>query len=248
MKCAGTKSQAEDPPGPVQDIAEAAGADADQPGLSFLQHQVNRRIREALVQIRLRVAKIPVDHPVLVDISPDANVGWSPQRLPEPPGSGSGVEITPRLGHVRTILGAFLQWTADDLADARGMTRATASIETKDYRDELVPGWVGCARNGGTDDVHGDLEGEAAWEGLSVVDEAGIGGFVGLSRFEVTLAGLAGSFVLQVSGTVAADGTSEASVQVLSGSGAGELAGLRGSGGITSGPDGSALVLDYVRD
>jgi len=125
------------------------------------------------------------------------------------------------------------------------MTRATASIETTDYNDEPVTGRIGCSRTRGTDVIHGDLEGNASWEGLSVVDSSGVGGFVGLSRFEVRLGGLAGSFVLQFSGSVGADGSSEATVRVLSGSGTGELAGLSASGRLTSGADGTALVLDY---
>lgn len=127
----------------------------------------------------------------------------------------------------------------------KAMTRATATIETTDYSDDPVSGPVGVSRTRGVDLIRGDLEGKARWEGLSVVDDSGSGGFVGLSRFDVRLAGRDGSFVLQFSGTVESDGSSQASVLVLSGSGTDELAGLRASGRLTSGADGTVLVLDH---
>jgi len=128
------------------------------------------------------------------------------------------------------------------------MTRAVASIETTDYNDQPVAGGLGCSRTQGNDVISGDLEGSARWEGLSVVDATGVGGFVGLSRFEVSLGGRAGSFVLQFSGTVAADGSSEAAVLVMSGSGTGELTGLHASGRLTADADGTTLVLDHDQD
>ncbi|RKN44827.1 DUF3224 domain-containing protein [Streptomyces hoynatensis] len=62
----------------------------------------------------------------------------------------------------------------------------------------------------------------------------GTGTFTGYERLtEATLDGRAGAFVLREWGTFEADSTVSCSFEVVPGSGEGELAGLRGSGGFT---------------
>ncbi|KIF07361.1 hypothetical protein PL81_02375 [Streptomyces sp. RSD-27] len=57
------------------------------------------------------------------------------------------------------------------------------------------------------------------------------GTFTGLERVDGTLDGLRGSFVLEERGSFQEDGTTSCSFEVVPGSGTGDLAGLRGSGG-----------------
>ena len=72
--------------------------------------------------------------------------------------------------------------------------------------------------------------------------------FVGLQKVNGAVAGRKGSFVLQAQGTFEG-GTAKAEWFVVPGSGTGELAGLKGRGGYTSGSGGSAeLTLDYELD
>ncbi len=75
---------------------------------------------------------------------------------------------------------------------------------------------------------HGDLEGESAGEmlGAGSPDE-GSAGYVALEHVTGTLNGRSGGFVLQHLGSMSG-GTTELRVQVVPGSGTGELTGLAG--------------------
>lgn len=78
----------------------------------------------------------------------------------------------------------------------------------------------------------GDIEGESTLDYLMVYREDGSGSFVGLERVIGRVAGRAGSFVLQHTGTfnkTDVNGT----CFVVPQSGTGELANLRGEGSIT---------------
>jgi hypothetical protein len=90
----------------------------------------------------------------------------------------------------------------------------------------------------------GDLQGTSTVEILSATTEAGPAAYVGFERIVCSLHGRSGSFVLQHCANDPSAGQAE--VTVVSGSGSGELRGLRGTGAIVRHPDGShTFVLDY---
>jgi hypothetical protein len=75
----------------------------------------------------------------------------------------------------------------------------------------------------------GDIEGEGQVEYLMTYCVDGSARFVGLERVVGRLGGKAGSFVLQRTG-IFENGVAKESYVVISGSGTGELRGLRGEG------------------
>jgi hypothetical protein len=75
----------------------------------------------------------------------------------------------------------------------------------------------------------GDIEGEGRVEYLMMYSTDGSATFVGLERVIGHLGGKAGSFVLQRTG-IFENGVAKESYVVISGSGTGELRGLRGEG------------------
>ena len=99
-----------------------------------------------------------------------------------------------------------------------------------------------------TMDFEGELAGTGSVEWLMGYDDAGkTATFVGLERVVGTIGERAGSFVLQHAGTF--DGAvAKATVDVVPGSGTGELQGLTGSGTLEAGlgEDGvRSIALDY---
>ncbi len=130
-------------------------------------------------------------------------------------------------------------------------TRATAKIDVRSYQLETYED-----SGGGTDLVeihvteafHGDIEGEGVVRFLQAQRADGSATFVGIERVTGSIAGRAGTFLLQDIGTV------EGSVVngywfVIPGSGTGELAGLRGEGGFAANLGESAdVMLDYWFD
>lgn len=93
---------------------------------------------------------------------------------------------------------------------------------------------------------HGDLEGEGNVEYLMVyADENGAATVVSMTRVVGRLGERSGGFALQGSGSYA-DGTAKSELQIVPGSGSGELRGLRGSGNMVAHQNGSATIsLDY---
>jgi len=75
----------------------------------------------------------------------------------------------------------------------------------------------------------GDIAGESHVEYLMMYRADGTAAFVGLERITGRLVEKAGSFVLQRTG-VFENGTAKENYSVVSGSGTGELRGLRGEG------------------
>jgi hypothetical protein len=92
----------------------------------------------------------------------------------------------------------------------------------------------------------GDLEGTGVATMLQVLRPDGSATFCALERVTGTLAGRAGTFVLQDAGELAADGRVAGTWFVVPGSGTGELNGLCGDGGFDAqlGAHASA-VLNY---
>jgi hypothetical protein len=75
----------------------------------------------------------------------------------------------------------------------------------------------------------GDIDGEGHVEYVMMYRSDGTAAFVGLERITGRIAGRNGSFVLQRTG-VFEDGQAKESYSVVTGSGTGELRGLRGEG------------------
>ena len=91
----------------------------------------------------------------------------------------------------------------------------------------------------------GDIEGDGTVEFLQASHADGSASFVGIERISGTLAGRAGTFLLQDAGTVEGTVVSGAWF-VVPGSGTGELTGLRGTGGFRADlGDGAAVTLDH---
>jgi Protein of unknown function (DUF3224) len=92
---------------------------------------------------------------------------------------------------------------------------------------------------------HGELAGTSDGEMLTAgMPALGAAGYVALERFQGTLAGRRGSFVLQHSGTMLA-GRDDLLVVVSPGSGTGELAGIAGTMRIDS-ANGHRYTFDYA--
>jgi hypothetical protein len=91
----------------------------------------------------------------------------------------------------------------------------------------------------------GDIEGEGVVEFLQSANADGSASFVGIERIAGTLAGRRGTFLLQDAGGVEGDVVS-GDWFVVPGSGTGELAGLRGTGGFRANlSEGAETFLDY---
>jgi hypothetical protein len=94
----------------------------------------------------------------------------------------------------------------------------------------------------------GDIAGEGRVEYLMMYGSDGSATFVGLERVVGHVAGKAGSFVLQRTGTFE-NGAATESYFVIPGSGTGELRGLRGDGRSAVGHGTEhPLTLDYELD
>ena len=96
-----------------------------------------------------------------------------------------------------------------------------------------------------TKTFHGPLEGTSDGEMLTAgVPQQGAAGYVAVERFDGTLAGRRGSFVLQHSGTMLR-GRESLLVVVSPGSGTGELAGIAGTMRIDTKGGGHRYTFDY---
>jgi hypothetical protein len=127
-------------------------------------------------------------------------------------------------------------------------TRATGSIDVKTYDDQPydVPGeGPSLHRINVTETFSGDIAGEGRVEFLQAVRPDGSASFVGIERVVGTLAGRAGSFLLQDQGTLV-NQLVTGQWFVVPGSGTGALTGLRGEGGFTAQlGQGAQITLDY---
>ena len=129
-----------------------------------------------------------------------------------------------------------------------GKTRATGRIEVKTYEpqpyDEVEAG-PNLVEIHVTETFSGDIEGEGVVEFLQSANNDGSASFVGIERISGTLAGRRGTFLLQDAGTVQ-DEVVSGDWFVIPGSGTGELAGLRGTGGFRANlGEGAETYLDY---
>jgi len=126
--------------------------------------------------------------------------------------------------------------------EARGTFRVFAWDE--DTHEELDGGGK-LTRAHVTFGYEGDLVGEGIWESVMCYRPDGTAEFTGFQRTSGTLAGRRGTFVLRAEGSFQG-GEARTSWQVVDGSAAGELSGLRGGGSaVSSGGPGGTFVLDY---
>ena len=126
--------------------------------------------------------------------------------------------------------------------------RATGKIEVHTYEPrpyDDVPGGPQLVQVGVTEAFHGDIEGEGRVQFLQTMRPDGSASFVGIERVTGSIGGRSGSFVLQDQGTT--DGkTVRGEWFVVSGSGTGDLVGLRGEGGFEAAlGQGADITLDY---
>lgn len=125
---------------------------------------------------------------------------------------------------------------------ATGRTEVTAYVPTRFDEPEDGPALVEVQL---TETFTGDIEGEGTARVIQAARKDGSATFVTIERVRGSLAGRNGTFLLQVSGTVAAKQMS-AEWFVVPGSGTGDLTNLRGDGGFTAqlGQHGS-IWLEY---
>jgi len=115
------------------------------------------------------------------------------------------------------------------------LTKAT--FETKSWDEKSLSEIEGAPRLVHvtiTHDYHGEIEGEGTLEYLMVWPTEEIASFVGMERVVGRIGDRSGTFVLQHTGTLD-HGIASTSWFVVPGSGTGDLLGLRGEGGYTSG-------------
>jgi hypothetical protein len=131
------------------------------------------------------------------------------------------------------------------------MTRATAVITVQKYQpvpyEEPSEGPV-LVRIHVEESFSGDIDGAGVVEFLQAGRADGSASFVGIERVTGTLAGRAGSFLLQDAGTVEGPVVS-GTWFVVPGSGTGSLTGLSGTGGFRANlGEGAQVYLDYSFD
>lgn len=127
-------------------------------------------------------------------------------------------------------------------------TKATATITVAKYEpvpyEEPAAGPV-LSRIHVEESFGGDIEGDGVVEFLQAAQPDGTASFVGIERVTGTIGGRSGTFLLQDAGTVAG-GIVSGDWFVIPGSGTGELAGLRGTGGFRANlGENAEVTLDY---
>jgi len=96
------------------------------------------------------------------------------------------------------------------------------------------------------EDFSGDITGRGVATFLQTLNPDGSATFCALERVTGSLAGRQGTFVLQDSGKLGADGSVSGTWFVVPGSGTGELAGLRGEGSFEARVgEHAAITLDH---
>jgi hypothetical protein len=127
-------------------------------------------------------------------------------------------------------------------------TRADAVITVHKYEpaayDEPAEG-PALTRIHVEESFSGDIAGDGVAEFLQAARADGPASFAGIERVTGTVAGRTGTFLLQDAGTVQ-DNIVSGDWFVIPGSGTGELAGLRGTGGFRANlGEGAQVHLDY---
>ena len=128
----------------------------------------------------------------------------------------------------------------------KNRANATFKLESWDEKPyDEIEGTPKLTRAKVTKTYHGDIEGESTLEYLMMYRADGTASFVGLERVVGSLGGRSGTFVLQHNGTFEG-GKATVEFFVVSGSGTGELSGLRGEGGFAAGhAEQHSVTLDF---
>lgn len=168
-----------------------------------------------------------------------------------------GVKTRSRRLALGAAVGA-LAWSAFSAARAYDSSRASAlagkrrhatghtEVETRvPTVFDQVAGGPSLAEVQLTEKFRGDIEGEGTVRIIQAARNGGTASFTGIERVRGSIGGRAGTFLLQVSGTVAGK-EMKSEWFVVPGSGTGDLKGLRGDGGFEAqvGQHGS-IWLDY---
>jgi hypothetical protein len=91
----------------------------------------------------------------------------------------------------------------------------------------------------------GDVTAQGTWDAVMCYQPDGTAVFTGFQRMSGQLGGRPGTFVARADGTFSG-GEARTQWEVVSGSGTGELAGIRGSGSaVSSSAPGGTFSLDY---
>ena len=135
------------------------------------------------------------------------------------------------------------------IVEARAMkTHAKATFDVKAWDEKPyneMSGLPKLTRVSATKSYQGDIAGEGKLEYLMMYRDDGSASFVGMERVEGSVGGRSGSFVLQHSGTFKS-GIATVTLLVVTGSGTGDLRGLRGNGEFSVGHKPPyAVTLDY---
>lgn len=133
-------------------------------------------------------------------------------------------------------------------ASEQAKTRANAVITVHKYEpaayDQPAEG-PALTRIHVEESFRGDISGAGAVEFLQAARTEGPASFVGIERVTGTVGGRHGTFLLQDAGTVQ-DNIVRGDWFVIPGSGTGQLAGLRGTGGFRANlGEGAQVHLDY---
>jgi hypothetical protein len=127
-------------------------------------------------------------------------------------------------------------------------TRATGRIEVTSYEPQAYEEPAGAPQLMEihvTETFSGDIEGHGVVRFLQAIRADGSASFVGIERVTGSIAGRAGSFLLQDQGTLEGS-TVKGEWFVVPGSGTEELTGLRGDGGFVAELGQHAdITLDY---
>ena len=127
-------------------------------------------------------------------------------------------------------------------------THAEAIFKIESWNEETfseVEGGEKLTRVSVIKSFKGEIEGEGTLEYLMSYRSDGSASFIGLERIVGKLGNRAGSFVLQHNG-VFEGGKAKTTWFVLSGSGTGELVGLKGDGGFAAGhQEEYPMILDW---
>jgi len=134
--------------------------------------------------------------------------------------------------------------TASDQTKARANAVITVHKYEPAAYDEPAEGPV-LAKIHVEESFSGDISGDGVVEFLQAARADGSASFVGIERITGTVAGGNGTFLLQDAGTVQ-DNIVSGDWFVIPGSGTGQLAGLRGTGGFRANlGEGAQVHLDY---
>ena len=134
--------------------------------------------------------------------------------------------------------------------------RASATFAVSDFTAADVPASLPVTTSAptGVATMVKRYEGEAAGESATLFtaaynQETGAGTYLAMESFEGTLHGRHGTFNFAHSASTAGDDRSAEFFTIVPFSGTGDLAGIRGSGGLTVDPDGTHRVwFDYDLD